>query len=136
MTDDSETRSAGTLLTDALESLSRLVRGEVALARAEIEERFRNAGAAIGLIIAAAVFALTALNVLAAALVAGLVASGLATGWAALGVGIACALLALLLALKGAQAFNLSRRAPTRTARNLRRDAETLKEIVTNDPTH
>jgi TRAP-type C4-dicarboxylate transport system permease small subunit len=88
------------------------------------------------MIIAALVFALTALNVLSAALVAAIAEMGVAPGWAALATGVGFGLIALILALKGAHALKPSSLAPSRTAKNMRRDAETLKEIITNDPSH
>lgn len=130
---DPQTKPTSTLVTDLLNHLSSLLRGEIALARAEVEENIRAAGVGIGLVIAAVVIALTALNVLSAALVAGITELGVPAGWAALGVGSAFGVIALGLALKGADALKPSSLAPVRTVRNVRRDAQTLKEIVTND---
>ena len=62
-------KSAGGLLSDALGHVSSLVRSEVDLARAEVSENLNKAGVAIGMIVGAVVVALTALNVLSAALV-------------------------------------------------------------------
>lgn len=133
MSVDPQTRPTGALVTDVLQHLSNLVRGEVALARAEVEQNIREAGVGVGLIVAAAVIALTSLNVLSAALVAGITELGVPAGWAALGVGAALALIALGLALKGAEALKPANLAPNRTARSVMRDAQTLKEIVSND---
>ena len=133
MSADPRTKSTGALLSDLLHHLSGLLRGEIALARAEVEANIRAAGIGIGLILAAAVMALCALNLLSAALVAAIAEFGVAPGWAAFGVGTVLALIALGLALKGASAIKLSSLAPNRTVRNVRRDAQTLKEIVTND---
>ncbi|MEZ5779804.1 MAG: phage holin family protein [Paracoccaceae bacterium] len=132
MTDDPNARPTGTLITDILHRLSSLLRGEVALAKAEVEASFRAAWLGIGLLVAAVVLALTALNVLSAALVAALVELNMSPGWAALAVGGAFALVALLFAWRGANALKPSNLAPRRTVRNVRRDAETIKEIVTN----
>lgn len=127
------TRPAGALLSDLLRHLSGLLRGELALARAEIEGNIRAAAVGIGLIVAAAVIALGALNLLSAALVAAIAELGVPYGWAAFGVGTALALISLGLALKGVRALKLSSLAPGRTVRNVRRDAQTLKEVVTHD---
>jgi hypothetical protein len=123
MTDPSTSPGPRTLLADAFTHLSNLIRGEVALAKAEINDNVRHAGAAIGMIVAAVVIALTALNVLAAALVAALTNLGIPGGWSALIVGAAFAIVAFALAYKGMNDLKLSSIAPTRTARNLRRDA-------------
>ena len=129
-------KPTGTLFTDALQQLSRLVRGEVGLARAEITLGIRTAVGGLGLVLAAVVIAITALNVLSAALVAALIEMGALAGWAALGVGTVFAAIALGLGCAGARALKPSGLIPSRTVGNLRRDAETIKEIVTNDPSH
>lgn len=127
MTDDPN-KSAGSLLGDALGHISSLVRSEVDLARAEIDENLKSAGVAIGLIVGAVVVALTALNVLSAALVAGLAEAGIPGGWAALIVGVVFAIIAYLMLNKGTNDLKLSSLAPTRTARNVKRDAQAVKE--------
>lgn len=124
----------GTLVTDALQQLSRLVRGEVALACAEVTQSFQTAAAGLGLVLASAIMAITALNTLSAALVAAVIAMGVPAGWAALGVGAAFAVIAICLGVAGARALKPSGLIPTRTVGSLRRDVETIKEIVTNDP--
>ncbi len=136
MSFDHEAKSTGTLLSDALQHLTDLVRGEVALAKAEVEQNLRNAGVGIGLIVSAVVLALVALNVLAGALVAALAELGLSPGLAALAVGGTLALIALALILKGASALKPENLAPERTMKNIKRDAKALKEIVTDDPSH
>ncbi|MCU9850234.1 phage holin family protein [Defluviimonas sp. WL0024] len=125
-------KSTGALVGDALHQVTRLVRGEVALAKAEVAESVRTAGMGIVLVAAAAVIALSALNVLSAALVAALVDQGLAPGWSALLVALLLGTVALILALKGLHALKPSSLAPRRTVENVRRDAKTIKEIVEN----
>lgn len=121
-------KSAGAILNDALNRVSNLVRGEIDLARAELNENVNAAGVAIGMIVAAAVVALTALNVLTAAVVAALTELGIPGGWSALIVGVILAVVAYLLLQKGKSDLKLSSLAPTRTAANLKRDAQTVKE--------
>ena len=121
-------KSASGLLNDALSHVSSLVRNEVDLARAEINENVNNAGAAIGLIIGALVVALTALNVLSAALVAALTEAGIPGGWSALIVGVVFAIIAYVMLKKGKDNLNLSSLAPSRTAKNVKRDARAVKE--------
>ncbi|EYD74854.1 hypothetical protein Rumeso_03584 [Rubellimicrobium mesophilum DSM 19309] len=87
MSFDADPRPTGSLLSDAINQLTRLVRGEVALAKAEVAQNIRNAGLGVGLLVGAVVLVLVALNVLAAALVAALAETGLGAGWAALIVG-------------------------------------------------
>ncbi|MGR3628227.1 MAG: phage holin family protein [Sulfitobacter sp.] len=122
-------KSAGSLLTEALSHVSSLMRKEVDLARAEVNENLKHAGVAIGLIVGAVVVALTALNVLSAALVAALTEAGIAAGWSAVIVGVLLAIVAYVMVQKGTNDLKLSSLAPTRTAKNVKRDAATMKEI-------
>tara|TARA_R100000687_G_C6350044_1_gene118423 strand:- start:213 stop:611 length:399 start_codon:yes stop_codon:yes gene_type:complete len=121
-------KSAGGLLTEALSHISSLMRNEVDLARAEIDENLKTAGVAIGMIVGAVVVALTALNVLSAAVVAGLTDAGIDAGWAALIVGVILAIIAYVMATKGSNDLKLKSLAPKRAAKNVKRDAQTLKE--------
>lgn len=129
MMDTETNKSAGGLLNDALSHVSSLVRSEVDLARAEVNENLKSAAVAIGLIVGAVIVALTALNVLTAAVVAGLTEAGLDAGWSALIVGVALAIVAYLMVNKGTNDLKLSSLAPTRTAKNVKRDAEAVKEV-------
>ncbi len=122
-------KSTGGLLSDALTHVSSLVRSEVDLARAEVNENLKSAGVAIGMIIGAVVVALTALNVLSAALVAALTEAGIPAGWSALIVGVTFAVIAYVMINKGTNDLKLSSLAPTRTAKNVRRDAQAVKEV-------
>jgi hypothetical protein len=121
-------RSSGGILGDTLATVSSLIRNEITLARAEISQNVNHAAIAIGLIAGALVVALVALNVLAAALVVGLTGLGLDAGWASLVVGGGLAVIAFAMVAKGTSDLKLSNMAPTRTAENLKRDAQTLKE--------
>lgn len=118
--------STGSLLSEVLSHVSSLFRSEVDLARAEIDQNLRRALAAIGMIVAAIVVALTALNVLSAALVAGLTEAGLESGWAALIVGVVFGIIAFALISKGMSDLKLSSIAPSRTAENVKRDAKAM----------
>ena len=135
MTDQTHTgnRSAAGLLSDAIAHMSSLVRKEVDLARAEVSENVTRAGVALGFLAGGLVIALVALNVLAAALVAGLTEWGLDAGWASLIVGLVLAAIALAMALKAKNDLKLTSIAPTRTVKNVQRDAQALKEVTTND---
>ncbi|MBA96663.1 MAG: phage holin family protein [Sulfitobacter sp.] len=122
-------KTTGSLLSDALTHVSSLVRSEVDLARAEINDNLKSAGIAIGMIAGAVVVALTALNVLTAALVAALTEAGIPAGWSALIVGITLAIVAYIMVSKGTNDLKLSSLAPTRTAKNVKRDAQAVKEV-------
>lgn len=123
-----ENKSAGGILSDAMQNVSGLVRNEVDLARAEVSENVTRAGVALGMIAASAIVALVALNVLVAAVVAALTEAGLDAGWAALIVGALLGVLAYVLLNKGTNDLKLSSLAPTRTVKNVKRDAAAVKE--------
>ena len=123
------TKSAGGLLSDALAHISSLVRNEVDLARAEVNENLNQAAVGVGLIVGAVVVALTSLNVLSAALVAALTEAGIPAGWSALIVGVAFAIIAFFMVSKGTSDLKLISLAPSRTAKNVKRDAQAVKEV-------
>ena len=123
-------RAAPSLINEVLTHVSNLVRKEVDLARTEVSENVSRAGVAIGLLVGALVIALVALNVLAAALVAALSALGIPAGWAAIIVGGILAIIAFAMVSKGINDLKLSSLAPSRTAKNVQRDAETVKETL------
>ncbi|MBP1806420.1 phage holin family protein [Rubellimicrobium aerolatum] len=131
MSFDADPRPTGSLLSDAINQLTRLVRGEVALAKAEVAQNIRNAGIGVGLLVGAAILALVALHVLAAALVAAL-AHWIGPGWAALLVGVVVLIVAVILALRGLNALKPENLAPSRTVRSVQADAQAIKENVGN----
>ena len=119
----------GSLLSDAINQITKLVRGEVALAKAEVGQNLRNAALGIGLLVGAVILSLVALNVLAGALVA-LIAHWTGPGWAALIVGALLLAVVAVLALRGLNSLKPENLAPSRTARNVQADAQTIKETV------
>ena len=129
-TDPGARASTTGLFTEALSHVSNLVRKEVDLARAEISENAKKAAIAIGLLVGAVVIALTALNVLAAALVAAITELGIDAGWSALIVGGLLGVVAFAMVAKGTNDLKASSLAPTRTVENVKRDAKTVKESV------
>lgn len=132
-TSDSRTGSAAGLVGDLMGHVTSMVRNEVDLARAEIGESVSRATGSVVLLIVAAVIGLTALDVLAGAAVAALAETGLAAGWAALIVGGVLTVVALILLIRGRNNLKFSNLAPRRTARNVRRDASTVKEIYNGE---
>ena len=69
---------------------------------------------------------------MAAAVVSGLTEAGVDAVWAALIVGVALGLIAAALIAKGSKDLKLSSLAPTRTAENIKRDANTIQGGRTN----
>jgi len=131
MSFDADPRPTGSLLSDAINQLTRLVRGEVALAKAELAQNVRSAGLGIGLLVGAVVLIFVALNVLVFALVAAL-GELIGPGWSALVVGIVILVVAAILAMRGLNALKPENLAPSRTVRNVQADAQAIKENVTN----
>jgi hypothetical protein len=125
---DPAKKSTTDMLGDALSHVSALVRKEVDLARAEVSENLNKAAVAIGLIVGAVIVALTALNVLSAALVAAITDAGLDAGWSALIVGAVFGIIAFVMVGKGINDLKLSSLAPSRTAKNVKRDAYAVKD--------
>lgn len=130
MKDEETRRSTAGLLSDVMNHVSGLVRKEVDLARTEISENVQKAAIAVGLLVGALVVALVALNVLAGALVAAIAELGLDAGWAALIVGGVLGLIAYIMVSKGLNDLKATSLAPTRTAKNVRRDAAAVKESM------
>lgn len=92
---NSEDAPLAGLFAEVIAGVARLVRGEVALAKAEMQLTLRQTARAAAQIALAAILALVGLNVLAGAAVAALVAAGLAPVWSALVVGLTFVLVAL-----------------------------------------
>ena len=125
--DTHKDQSTSSLLSNIVNQISALFRSELDLARSEIDEKLHSVGLALGLIVAAVVLFLTALNVLAAALSAGLTELGLEPGWAALIVGVVFAVIGWVMLAKGMRDLKLSSLAPNRTVDNIKRDANAVK---------
>lgn len=115
-------------ITEVITHVTNVVRKEIELARAEINEKFTQAGRAIAFLAVAAIVALVALNVLAAAAVSAIAATGIGTGWAALIVGGIFLLIAAAFALKGGRDLKPENLAPKRTAERAHRVADAVKE--------
>ena len=122
--------SIQTLVADALHEASDLVSKELTLFRTEMLSNVRSLFIGLGMMIAAAVFAITAMLVLVGALVK-FVATLVGSDWlAALIVGGVLLVIAVILVLVGANAMSMSKLAPKRTTRQVRQDARALSERV------
>jgi len=115
---------------DLVESVTQLVRKEIQLFRAEMGDKATKATVAAGLILAAAVLAITALNVFAAAAVAALTRAGISATWSAVIVGGVLAIIAFLMASRGINNLKAGSLAPERTVRAATRDASMVKEKI------
>ncbi|MFZ3582933.1 phage holin family protein [Loktanella sp. DJP18] len=121
-------RSTGSLLTDVLGSIGNLLRQEVDLARAEVDQNLKRAGGALGLLVGAVILAFIGLSVLSTAVISALVLAGIGQLWATVLVGVVVLIIAAILVMVGIKRLKLSSIAPTRTAHNLKADAHMLKE--------
>lgn len=114
------------LFAAILADLSRLVRGEIALMRAEVRASIRRAGGGIALLLVALVTGIAAVVVLAQAIAAGLHALGLPHPAAAAITGLALALAAGLCGYIGLRRLSPAALIPDRALRNLGRDGAAL----------
>ncbi|MEO1949159.1 phage holin family protein [Thioclava sp.] len=128
MADHRET-GTGNLFAELMDHVSSLLRKEVDLARAEVAEKVNSALGGIISMAVALVFAIVALNTFSAAIVSWLAeAADLGAGWASLIVTVVFGLIAVLLIMRGKKALQARNLAPSKTAQNLRRDVESVKE--------
>ena len=125
----------GDLIATLLAGLSRLLRGELELAKAEAARSMRAAARGAVFLAVALVLAFVALGALAAAAAAGLMAWGLSPPVALLATGGIFAVLCAGFGLTGAGMIKGASDMPKRSARNLSRDIQTLKSGVTSDAT-
>ncbi|WP_210134389.1 phage holin family protein [Pseudotabrizicola sediminis] len=115
-------------MADIMGNVSNLVRNETDLARAEIGESLTKAGASLGSMAVALLLAITALNVLAAALVALVVDMGLEPHWASALVGFGLLAIAFAVFASAKSALKQIGFVPTRTAQNVSRDVAAIKD--------
>ncbi len=125
----------GAMMADVLAGVTRLVQGELALARAEAAERLNAVRRSVIHIVIAAVLGITAINVLAGAAVAAAVTLGLPPIWAAVVVGGTILLLALGIAQQAARLLREAGALPKRSVASVKRDVETLQTMVRRDAT-
>ena len=127
-----ESRSIGELLRDLANDTTRLVRDEIALAKAETTEKVKQAGVGVGMMAAGAVLAIPAVIFLLQTLVEVLVAFELPRWAATLIVGLILAVGAFVLVKVGQGRLSATSLTPERTAQNLKRDASLVQEKVSS----
>ena len=125
-----EARSIGELLRDLASDSASLVQQEFALARAEAEAKLHQMILASIELLVGALVAFAALIILLDAGVYSLAEAGLQRWLAALIVGGAVAVISFVLVRKGQKDLAATRLAPERTAANLRKDLDLVKEQV------
>ncbi|MEW2913628.1 phage holin family protein [Leisingera sp. JC11] len=125
-----ELNAAPELFIETLRHFAALLRSEAELAKGELKEKAARAGAGLACMAIAAILALTGLHVLAAALVAWIAAAGLSPGVSALIVGGAFLAGAACLLVAGKSRLSSEALLPSRTIRNVKRDAASIKEAA------
>ncbi|MGP6087406.1 phage holin family protein [Antarctobacter jejuensis] len=111
--------------------ITALAKSELRLARAEISQGARQFGMGLVFAVLSAVLVLLALGLLSAALVAWLVSEqGMAVWGAAVTVGGGQLVFALICALLARGRLNIDRVTPKRSLGNLKRDLDSLKELI------
>ena len=121
------------LFAEVLAGFARLLRGEIALARAEAKQSLRLVARAVGQCTVAVVLGITAAHVLAGACVAALVALGVPHWAAGLLMGAALLVLAYGFARWGLASLTRTNLSPARSLTNLGRDVAALKSMVKSD---
>lgn len=129
----SPARGTAVLFSDVLSGMDRLLRGEVALAKAEVRLNLRAVRQAAVQLVLAVVFGVIALNLLAGAVVAGLVAAGLSPGMAALVLGGVVLLIAFGCLHWGLWLLDPARLHPKRTFHNLSQDLASFKSTAQSE---
>lgn len=123
-----DTRPVSELISDALQQFSRLVRNEMALARAEVSDKMKQiirGGAMLGV---AAAVVLPSVFILMLALAALFVELGMAASLAYLLTAVIGFVIAGVLGMIGLNRLKAEALMPNRTINQLHRDAATMKE--------
>jgi hypothetical protein len=123
---DARERPIGELVRDLSQQTSTLVRKEIELARAELQQKGKLAGKGAGMLAGAAVAGLLALTALTAALIA-LLDKAMATWVAALIVMALWAVVALVLAKTGQTALQRSTPPAPQTVETVKEDIQWAK---------
>jgi hypothetical protein len=136
-----QSRSLGSLFTALSRQLSTLFRRELALARAELSEKVREAGSGLALLAAGGMIILIGLFFIVQAVVFGIVAlldlwlpAEIAVWLGPLLVGIAAILVGWALLSSGRRKLSAETLAMQRTADSLREDTALAKEHLSNEP--
>jgi uncharacterized membrane protein YqjE len=132
-TTDARERPIGELVKDLSSQTSTLVRQEIELARAELEQKGKQAGKGAGMLGGAAIAALLALGALTAALVA-LLDKAVATWVAALIVMTLWAIVALVLAKAGQKSLKRATPPAPQTVETVKEDIQWAKNPTGSAP--
>jgi uncharacterized membrane protein YqjE len=120
-------RSLGELFSDLSQQTADLIRQEMRLAKAELSEKFSDAGRHALMIGAAVVFALTAVIAVAAATTLLMIELGLAPWLSAAITAAVMAVIAFVLAQSGISALRKTTIAPVETMQSIKETTQWLK---------
>jgi len=124
-------RTVPELISHALSQVSRLIRDEIQLAKAEISNNLTQAAVGVGMLAGGAVTMIAVLVLWLLAMAAWFVQLGLSPPIAYLLAGLAGAVIAGILAWLGMNRLKPENLTPRRTIEQLQRDAAVVKEHVT-----
>jgi hypothetical protein len=130
MSTKTDVRAISHLLGDALSQFAKLFQNEVDLAKAEVGEKVRQIGSAVGLIAAGAVLVIPAIVMALFALSAALIAGGWSQPVSYLISAIVAAVLAGILLAVGMNRLDARQLTPRETLRQLEKDKDTVKGMV------
>lgn len=125
-----DVRSISRLFGAALENMSKLIRTEVQLARAEVTEKASKAAVGAGMLFGAMLLLIPALVLFLMALAAWLVHQGLSPVTAHLLSGFVAVIGSAILAYVGLQRLKPSELTPRETIREVERDIAAAKEMT------
>ena len=130
MSTKTDVRAISHLLGDALSQFAKLFQNEVDLAKAEVGEKVRQIGSAVGLIAAGAVLVIPAIVMALFALSAALTAGGWSQPTSYLISAVVAAVLAGIFFAVGMNRLDARQLAPRETLRQLEKDKDTVKGMV------
>lgn len=130
MTATETPKSTGEMMSDIMGNVSRLVRNEADLVRAEISESMGKLTGSLAAMLLALALGIVGLNLAAASLVAFVIEAGVPPHWAPLIVGAALLVIAFVIFSAAKSALRKTDFMPTRSARNVQRDAASIKETL------
>lgn len=123
-------RPLSEIVKDLGNDLTRLVRGEIALLKSELQHNLTKIGAGAGLLGGAGVIGLFALEFLLLAVMFGLAAAGVSLWLSALILAVLLGAVAAVLAFSGKKNVQNASVAPTETIEQVRTDAAVIKDDV------
>ena len=128
-----QSQSVTELLGTVLMHVSNMAKGEIALAKAELGEKLQEMVKGLVMAAIALVLAPTLITLIFITLILGLIELGMSPFWVALFVTCLVAALVVVLLVMARSLLRWGGVSKSRTMQSLRRDAQTLKEIVRND---